>query len=786
MSDVQTRLTTALADRYRVDRELGAGGMATVYLAHDLRHERDVAIKVLHPDLGAALGAERFLSEIKTTAKLQHPHILPLLDSGAADGLLYYVMPYVRGETLRARLARGPVPIAEAAELLRNVLQALQYAHAMGIMHRDIKPENILLGSGTAVVADFGIAKALSTSRTQAGHITLTQAGTAIGTPAYMAPEQAAGDPNTDYRADLYAWGIVAYEVLTGAHPFARHVTPQAMITAHMTEVPANLSTKVAAVPPGIAGAVAACLSKNPGDRPASAADALAQFETYRTPSALPARATSPIWRRRVVAAVLVVSAGVAGLWRMASRAEAAGAPRSLAVLPFDIGADTANAYLADGISTELTTKLSRVPGLVVRAYSSSKNVSAKDPQEAAKALGVATVVTATVRRDKERLRVNASLIAGSDARVLWSDSFDERDVDQFALQDRLTAAIAKALEVSLSQSAERAIKARRTDDPIAHDLVQRSRFEADHLTPESVDRAIKYANEAIARDSLYVDAWTALAYAYGIQADDIVRPATILAPMRRAAERVASLDPNGADGHGMAGLIATWYTRDSATAERELHKALEIDSTNGYALPALASFVAVRHPDSSGTLEVRALRHNPWSTLVLYFTAWLPASHRAMSPDTAVLVCGRLRQSVPPLADNCDALRLDRLGKRAEAQAMLRKADTTNLEPTVWAWRALGAAFVGDTAFSRLLLNRAEEESRRRYVREDFVTIAYAELGDRQRAYQWAVRAFDSRASGAVWAHQRLLQRFGSDAAFRARLDSAFYGTAASSETRR
>jgi serine/threonine-protein kinase len=190
MTDTLARLTAALGQSYRVDRELGAGGMATVYLAHDLKHERDVAIKVLHPDLGAALGADRFLAEIKTTAKLQHPHILPLLDSGAADGLLYYVMPYVKGETLRARLERGPVPIAEAAELLRNVLQALQYAHDAGIVHRDIKPENILLASGTAVVADFGIAKALSTSRTQAGMTMLTQAGTAVGTPAYMAPSR--------------------------------------------------------------------------------------------------------------------------------------------------------------------------------------------------------------------------------------------------------------------------------------------------------------------------------------------------------------------------------------------------------------------------------------------------------------------------------------------------------------------------------------------------------------------------------------------------------------------
>ena len=261
------RLTTALADRYSVVRELGAGGMATVYLAHDIKHERDVAIKVLHPDLGAALGADRFLSEIKTTAKLQHPHILPLLDSGAADGLLYYVMPFVRGETLRARLDRErQLPIDDAVRLARECADALAHAHEQGIIHRDIKPENILLqgpsGNQHALVADFGIALAVQ----EAGGARMTQTGLSLGTPQYMAPEQAMGERIIDARADIYALGAVTYEMLAGEPPFTGP-TSQAIVARMMVERPRPLSTVRERVSPQLAEAIETALSKLPADR---------------------------------------------------------------------------------------------------------------------------------------------------------------------------------------------------------------------------------------------------------------------------------------------------------------------------------------------------------------------------------------------------------------------------------------------------------------------------------------------------------------------------------------
>ena len=272
MTDPQSRLAAALTDRYRIERELGQGGMATVYLAHDLRHEREVAIKVLHPDLGAVLGSERFLSEIKTTARLQHPHILPLLDSGAADGLLYYVMPYVRGETLRSCLARDrQLPIEDALRIAREVADALGAAHALGIIHRDIKPENILLQGGHALVADFGIALAVQ----HAGGARMTQTGLSLGTPQYMSPEQAMGERAVDARSDIYALGAVTYEMLTGDPPFTG-TTVQAIIAKALTERPVPPSTVRDTVPPGVEQAVLRALAKLPADRFANAAEFVA------------------------------------------------------------------------------------------------------------------------------------------------------------------------------------------------------------------------------------------------------------------------------------------------------------------------------------------------------------------------------------------------------------------------------------------------------------------------------------------------------------------------------
>jgi Tol biopolymer transport system component/tRNA A-37 threonylcarbamoyl transferase component Bud32 len=283
MSAALDLLAAALADRYRIERELGAGGMATVYLAEDLKHHRQVAVKVLRPEIAASLGSERFFREIEVAAKLQHPHILPLLDSGESAGFFYYVMPFIHGESLRERLAQhGELPIHDAVKILCEIVDALGYAHSEGVVHRDIKPDNVMLSARHALVTDFGVAKAVTEAT---GRQALTTAGVALGTPAYMAPEQALADPHLDHRVDLYAVGILAYELLTGYPPF-QGKSPQEILAAHVTQAPPPITTRRQAVPAGLAAVIMKCLEKRPADRWQSAEDLLSQLELMATPSA--------------------------------------------------------------------------------------------------------------------------------------------------------------------------------------------------------------------------------------------------------------------------------------------------------------------------------------------------------------------------------------------------------------------------------------------------------------------------------------------------------------------
>jgi serine/threonine-protein kinase len=339
------RLKTALADRYAIEREIGSGGMATVYLAQDVRHDRQVAVKVLRPDLAATLGPERFHREIKIAAQLQHPHILPLHDSGEADGFLYYVMPYVEGQSLRDKLAKeGELPIGEATRILRDVVDALTEAHAHGVVHRDIKPENILLRGRHALVTDFGVAKAVSEAT---GREKLTTAGIALGTPAYMAPEQASADPHLDHRVDIYAIGAVAYELLTG-RPVFMGTTPQQILSSHVTEVPQPVTRHRDTVPTGLESVVMRCLEKKPADRWQSAEELLPQLESLATPSGgmtptdtQPVKATPAgraLSRRTwmVGAAVLVIAGGLGTGWLAGLGRGGSDRIERIAVLPIE------------------------------------------------------------------------------------------------------------------------------------------------------------------------------------------------------------------------------------------------------------------------------------------------------------------------------------------------------------------------------------------------------------------------------------------------------------------
>jgi serine/threonine-protein kinase len=430
------QVRTAFAQSYAVEREVGQGGMATVYLARDLKHGRQVALKVLRPELASAMGGDRFPREIQILAQLAHPHILPLHDSGELGGFLFYVMPFVEGESLRAKLQRGgPLPVREVISILREVTDALSYAHERGIVHRDIKPDNVMLSGRHAVVTDFGVAKALSA----ASNDTLTTVGIALGTPSYMSPEQAMGETDLDGRSDIYSLGAMAFEMLTGEPPFGKP-TAQAILSAHVMEAPPDVTTKRTDIPPALAEFIHKCLAKEKFSRWQTAEEMLPVLENALTPSGgltptstRPVKAaikapTKPAASRRwiIVAAVAAVAtAGAFGAWRALGATTAPG-PNRMAILPIsDVsGADGA---LVTAMQNQLMVSLGQIPGVTVAPASAMQvyKASPKPVAEMARELNVGAVLEGNVFRAGQRLRVTLQLTNPRTIEQVWSGSYD-------------------------------------------------------------------------------------------------------------------------------------------------------------------------------------------------------------------------------------------------------------------------------------------------------------------------------------------------------------------------
>ena len=471
MSSISERLLAALGGSYTIERELTGGGMALVFMGEDHDLERKVVIKVLPPELAASVSAERFRREILTVARLQHPHIVPILKAGEIDGLPYFVMPYVDGESLDIRLRRtGPLGVRETMGIMKDVARALAFAHAGGVVHRDIKPGNILLASGSATVTDFGVAKALSSARRSGENKTngLTNTGMSLGTLLYMAPEQAAGDPNIDGRADIYALGIAAYEMLAGVAPFA-NLDPRQMLTARLTLPPPPLSTYRKDVPLGLEKVIARCLAIDPADRPQTAAALVEMLEDPETISGSFSSAKIAHHGRRakrmVIGALalvgaIVVSAGLytrlrpSGMSAIAEPARmsaAANAPAPqlgvIAVLPFvSLGNDSSNAYLATGVTNAVAGKLLKMPGLKVLAPGLPRSVKRRSDTSATASLDAHLVLEGTVERIGNRLRVTARLSSTADDVMQWADVYDRDVKDIFAVEDDIASAIVSAV----------------------------------------------------------------------------------------------------------------------------------------------------------------------------------------------------------------------------------------------------------------------------------------------------------------------------------------------------
>jgi TolB-like protein/Tfp pilus assembly protein PilF/predicted Ser/Thr protein kinase len=573
-------------NNYAIERELGRGGMATVFLAQDLRHGRPVALKVLHPELAASLGPERFQREIRVAARLQHPHILTVHDSGVVDPIpgsggtpaYWFTMPFVEGESLRSRLDRErQLPIDQALQIAREAARALDYAHQHGVIHRDVKPENILLTEdGSTLVADFGIARAL------AGEEGLTQTGIAIGTPAYMSPEQALADKSTDARTDVYALGAVLYEMLAGEQPYTG-ATAQAVILKRFTEPVPSVRTTRPNVPAAVDQAIQRALAPVPADRFASAAEfargigsavASATAPVQPTERAASAAATSSTFaptpiatekpgrrpRVPVFAATLIVGfllgLGVLFAWRQSRVATSANGARVLAVLPFENLGDSANAYLADGITNELRGKLSELSTIQVIARGSSAQYrqTTKTPQEIARELGADYLLTATVQWEKRpdgtsRVRVSPELVDVSEGhapRTKWQQPFDASITDVFQVQADIANQVASALDVALGSGQRQTLTEKPTANLAAYEAYLKGEATQGLIIADAntLKSAITFYEQAVALDSTFAKAWTQLSRAHSSYYFNAFPSPTSAVAAKQAVEHALALAP--------------------------------------------------------------------------------------------------------------------------------------------------------------------------------------------------------------------------------------------------
>jgi eukaryotic-like serine/threonine-protein kinase len=750
-ADHISHLRTALADRFDIQRELGQGGMATVYLARDRKHDRLVAIKVLRPELAAALGTERFLREIQIAARLSHPHVLPLHDSGEADGLLFFVMPYVEGETLRQRLDReGPFPVDVAVAIAAEVAGALDYAHHQGVVHRDIKPENILLHAGQAVVSDFGIARAVDAAAGKTpGGTALTGTGVLIGTPLYMSPEQVSGDP-VDGRTDVYALGCVLYEMLAGKPPFTGP-TAQSVLARHTMDPVPSVRKSRPDVPAALERTVAQALGKAPDDRFASA-DAFRNALT----GAVPTPRTRIAWglgRRTAVTAVIVLTLAVAvGFWAAVHRGGPT-APPSVAVLPFanqNAGAD--DQYFADGITDELMNALVPVVGLHVVSRNGALTMrgSTLGNKEIGRRLSATLLLEGTVQRTDTTLSVTAELVEAATDYLIWSQTFRSHVGDIVAVEDSISRAIIRALQIRLV-GGNRPLVARGTENPEAHDLYLKGRYFMSQRGAglPALQRSIDFFKQALALDSSYAQAWAGLAQAYGFQAGfGNTPPGDAFALAKAAALRAVALDSRLALAHASLGFIAVFHDWDWEVAKRELDRALAIDFTEPTTHLYRAWYFYSRGQLEDALGEMRtAQRLDPLNQIFNARVATiLDAMGRYVEAEAEARQAIELDSTnVGARGDLAMSLTLQHRYREAVANFPVDTADLFPFQfggPLAYAY-----GMAGRRADALAIQRRLEGHARQRYITPE--TFAFVALGlrDTATALDWLERGYRERS---------------------------------------
>lgn len=755
MVDPVTRIGRILAARYRIEREIAAGGMATVYLARDLKHDRDVALKVLRPDLAAMVGGQRFLEEIRITAKLDHPHILTLIDSGESDDVLWYALPYVRGETLRQRLDREKqLDIDEALAITQAVGDALEFAHQHGVIHRDIKPENILLFEGEAMLTDFGIALALS----HAGGPRLTESGLSLGTPQYMSPEQATGERAMDLRTDIYSLGAVLYEMLAGEPP---HTGPsaQAVIAKLLTEPPTRLRVVRNTIAEGIDAVVAKALAKVPADR----------FGTARQfTEALRAAAGRPAARRRgwvpivAIASVvaLVAALSVSGFRNGSFRpATESGGRIKLAVLPFNnLAGDSTQDYFSDGLTEEMITELGRLQpqrlALIARTSAMRYKDTDKPLDQIGRELGVQYLLEGSTRRERGRVRISAQLIRVRDQVQIWADSYDRELTEILNVQSAVAQGVAQSLVLVLLPREQTRLVAGRQVNPDAYEAYLKGISHFDKLTKADLDSALQYFTIALKKDPDYALAHAGVAAAWsGLQQMGFVPPREAQPKLKEALSRALALDSTLAEARYRRAATLVWTDWNWAAADEEFRNAIRLNPNVPTGRASYAHFLMImkRPEEAMGNIKL-ALELDPFNPLVRAFYASMLAQLKRH--DESLAQFRQVMATVPnmPMALTGIQNVLYNAGRYEEALAAERSNWAARGDTEVVAILDRGNAEGGYLEAQRRIAEVIAARSRAANVAPLAVAGSYVRAGDIDRAMEWLERSYQAHDPGLAY----------------------------------
>lgn len=731
--DLSGQLQAALGAGYRLERELGRGGMSTVYLAHDNKHRRQVAVKLLREGARTAKGARRFQREIEVLAHLQHPNILPLYDSGALNGAFYYVMPFVEGETLRARLIREKVlPIDDAVRIACEVADALGYAHTHGIVHRDIKPENILLSGEHAMVADFGIGKFME----HAADASLTASGVIVGTPAYVSPEQGAGEIEVDGRSDLYSLGIVLYELLVGEPPFGGR-TPQAVIVARFTEPVPSLRARRTAIPETLERVVLKLLARGRADRFGTAGEFIAALETSMADENRSAMHPTA---------------------QLAAPSAATAAP-SIVILPFvNMSANPDDDFLSDGITEEIINVLTQLRTIRVVARTSAFAFKGKsqDVRAIARRLNVSSVLEGSVRRWGSRLRVAAELIDATDGCRIWGEQFDRESDNVFAIQDDLARRIVDTLAVTLLGSAGRALPGPLTSSAQAYESYLKGRHCWHRRTERDLLEGVTHFEKAIELDPRFALAFAGLADSYAVLSIyGLMSPGSGMPRARAAALTALDLKPSLAEAFTTLGCIESVYDWTWADAERDFQRALMLNpqhpsAHHRYAIDCLTP--QGRFAEASAELDqARAL--DPLS-LVVNTSLGLP-SYFARRYDEAIAAYLKALDLDPSFGIAHYFLGQVYVEKKIFARAIPAFEKAIQLAgPSAEMIAALAHAYAvsGQRALAESVLTELLHRSAARYVSPCLLAQIYVGLDESDRALTCLERAATERAADLIW----------------------------------